>query len=231
MLSFTPHSISCISLTRPSTVTLASQVVHPAVAAALTAAHVEPSTAHKAAAHIAKPISATAKPIAATAKPISATANPHKLKVEGELEAAEKMRAMAQAAGTKAFNLALAIHSQAEKLTSEADKAQKAKKPADAAALRAKAHTLWMQERQALDEVSKDRDMVKTEQAAEEQAEKAAETLAARIDKRILAVDAEVRACCLRLAVVCCVTSAAAERRQARGAQGAAGEKAGLLLP
>ena len=80
----------------------------------------------------------------------------------------------------------------AEKLTSQADAAKQAKNLALSTSLRAKAHTLWMQERQALDEVSKDREMVKTEQAAEAAAESSAEQLAARIDKRIAAVDAEV---------------------------------------
>ena len=62
-----------------------------------------------------------------------------------------------------------------------------------------------MQERQALDEVSKDREMVKTEQAAEAAAESSAEQLAARIDKRIAAVDAEV---CMLLRCVCTCSTA-----------------------
>jgi len=188
----------------------AGKVIHPAAAAALTAAHIEhPSVAApKAAAHIEHPSvaapkaaahitisSAAPKAAAHVTKPIStkaAASSPHKLKVEAELESAEHTRAMAQAAGSKAFKLALAIHSQAEKLTSQADVAKQAKNLALSASLRAKAHTLWMQERQALDEVSKDREMVKTEQAAEAAAESSAEQLAQRIDKRIAAVDAEL---------------------------------------
>lgn len=81
-------------------------------------------------------------------------------------------------------------------MTSDADKALKAKNVALNKSLRAKAHTLWLQERQALDEVSKDRQMVKQEEAAEAHAASEAATLAARMDHRIAAVDAEVRACC-----------------------------------
>lgn len=78
-------------------------------------------------------------------------------------------------------------------MTSDADNALKAKNAALSKSLRAKAHMLWLQERQALDEVSKDREMVKQEEAAEAHAESEAATLAARVDKRILAVNAEVR--------------------------------------
>ena len=77
-------------------------------------------------------------------------------------------------------------------MTSDADKAAKAKNVALSKSLRAKAHMLWLQERQALDEVSKDRQMVKQEEAAEAHAESEAATLAARMDKRIAAVNAEV---------------------------------------
>ena len=79
-------------------------------------------------------------------------------------------------------------------MTSDADAALKAKNVALNKSLRAKAHELWLQERQALDEVSKDRQLVKQEEAAEAHAESEAATLAARMDKRIAAVNAEVRA-------------------------------------
>ena len=85
-------------------------------------------------------------------------------------------------------------HPVAEKMTSDADAALKAKNLALNKSLRAKAHELWLQERQALDEVSKDRQLVKQEEAAEAHAESEAATLAARMDKRIAAVNAEVRA-------------------------------------
>jgi hypothetical protein len=114
---------------------------------------------------------------------------------------------------SQAFNLALSIHTQAgkrararpscsavghacgaETMTSNADNALKAKNTALSKSLRAKAHTLWLQERQALDEVSKDRQMVKQEEAAVERVASEAATLAARMDKRLAAVNAEVRA-------------------------------------
>jgi hypothetical protein len=79
-------------------------------------------------------------------------------------------------------------------MTSNADNALKAKNTALSKSLRAKAHTLWLQERQALDEVSKDRQMVKQEEAAVERVASEAATLAARMDKRLAAVNAEVRA-------------------------------------
>ena len=80
----------------------------------------------------------------------------------------------------------------AEKMTFDADKALKVKNLALNKSLRAKAHTLWLQERQALDEVSKDRNLEKQEEAAVARAGSEAATLAARMDKRILAVNQEV---------------------------------------
>ena len=69
------------------------QVVHPAVAAALHAAH----TQHSSAVH-----QPAAKEVAAhAAHPTSAATQHHKLKVEAELENAEHMRAMASAAAAK----------------------------------------------------------------------------------------------------------------------------------
>ncbi len=84
----------------------------------------------------------------------------------------------------------------AETMTSNADNALKAKNAALSKSLRAKAHALWLQERQALDEVSKDREMVKQEDAAVAHVASEAATLAARMDKRLAAVNAEVCACC-----------------------------------
>jgi hypothetical protein len=183
--------------------------VHPAVAAALQAAHVQP-------------LKSAAVPLAAKQQ--------HKLKVEAELENAEHMRALAQAAAKKVRRLTV-CHAAAqllrrlltwrspsirkrvspcisslaaasflticgsETMTSDADKALKAKNTELSKSLRAKAHTLWLQERQALDEVSKDRQMVKQEEAAVAHVASEAATLAARMDKRLAAVNAEVRAC------------------------------------
>jgi hypothetical protein len=79
-------------------------------------------------------------------------------------------------------------------MTSDADAAVKAKDLKLSASLHAQAHTLWLQERQALDEVSKDRAIVQQEDAAEARAASEVATLEARINKRILAVNAEVRA-------------------------------------
>jgi hypothetical protein len=81
-------------------------------------------------------------------------------------------------------------------MTSDADVAVKAKNLKLAKSLHEQAHTLWLQERQALDEVSKDRAIVKQEEAAEAHAASEAATLAARMDKRLAAVNAEVRALC-----------------------------------
>jgi L-lysine 2,3-aminomutase len=85
-------------------------------------------------------------------------------------------------------------------MTSDADNALKAKNLALSKSLRDKAHMLWLQEQQALDEVSKDRQLVKQEQAAEADFASQAATLVARMDKRLAAVDAEV---CATLAPFC----------------------------
>jgi len=195
-------------LEAPAHTVATGKVVHPAVAAALNAAHVQHPAANAVAAKVVAAKAVAAKVVAAkavaakvvaakavaahTSHPLSAAQQQHKLKVEAELENAEHMREMASEASTKAFNLALSIHTQAEKMTSDADKALKAKNLALNKSLRAKAHTLWLQERQALDEVSKDRNLEKQEEAAVARAGSEAATLAARMDKRILAVNQEL---------------------------------------
>ena len=81
-------------------------------------------------------------------------------------------------------------------MTSDADAAVEAKNLKLSKSLHEQAHTLWLQERQALDEVSKNRAIVKQKEAAEAHAASEAATLAARMDKRLAAVNAEVRALC-----------------------------------
>lgn len=71
--------------------------MHPAVAAALHAAHVQ----HPAAAHDLHHESVKA--------PLAAAKQQHKLKVEAELENAEHMHAMAAAAAKKVFNAAVLL--------------------------------------------------------------------------------------------------------------------------
>ena len=83
------------------------QVVHPAVAAALNAAHVQHPAANAVAAKVVAAKAVAAKVVAAkevaahTSHPLSAAQQQHKLKVEAELENAEHMREMASEASTK----------------------------------------------------------------------------------------------------------------------------------
>jgi hypothetical protein len=81
-------------------------------------------------------------------------------------------------------------------MTSDAEVAVKAKNLKLSKSLHEQAHTLWLHERQALEEVSKDRAIVKQEEAAEAHAASEAATLTARMDKHLAAVNAGVRALC-----------------------------------
>ena len=92
-------------------------------------------------------------------------------------------------------------------MTSDADAAVEAKNLKLSKSLHEQAHTLWLQERQALDEVSKNRAIVKQKEAAEAHAASEAATLAARMDKHLAAVNAGCELSASRACFGSCLTS------------------------